>query len=157
MAVLPTPGSPIRTGLFFLRRDRISMTRSISFCRPIVGSSWPSAASWVRSQQKWSSAGVFDFFSLLWLAGCAPAPDGAGPEGMSLPSGRSVSPRGFFPRHLQDLADPIREVVPVHLTPDLLLTPPRSRARAAHTSRAPWATRDRPFGVPRAPPGAQAG
>src|SRR5437867_579050 len=28
IAVLPTPGSPIRTGLFFLRRDRISITRS---------------------------------------------------------------------------------------------------------------------------------
>ena len=44
MAVLPTPGSPISTGLFFFRRARISMTRSISLARPIVGSSWPSAA-----------------------------------------------------------------------------------------------------------------
>ena len=65
MAVLPTPGSPISTGLFFLRRARISMTRSISLSRPMVGSSWPSAASWVRSRQKWSSAGVLDFFSDL--------------------------------------------------------------------------------------------
>src|SRR2546428_689357 len=81
------------TGLFFLRRERISITRSISFWRPIVGSSWPSAASWVRSRQKWSSAGVLDFFSLLGLAGCAPVPDGAGPEGISLPSSRSVSAR----------------------------------------------------------------
>ncbi len=39
IAVLPTPGSPIRTGLFFLRRVSTSMTRSISFARPIVGSS----------------------------------------------------------------------------------------------------------------------
>jgi hypothetical protein len=60
-----------------LRRDRISITRSISFWRPIVGSSWPSAASCVRSRQKWSSAGVFDFFSLLGLVGCAPVPLGA--------------------------------------------------------------------------------
>ena len=52
IAVLPTPGSPIRTGLFFLRRERISITRSISFWRPIVGSSDPSAASCVRSRQK---------------------------------------------------------------------------------------------------------
>ncbi len=27
MAVLPTPGSPMRTGLFFVRRERICMTR----------------------------------------------------------------------------------------------------------------------------------
>ena len=30
MAVLPTPGSPISTGLFLVRRARIWMTRSIS-------------------------------------------------------------------------------------------------------------------------------
>ena len=42
IAVLPTPGSPISTGLFFLRRDSTSMTRSISFARPMVGSSLPS-------------------------------------------------------------------------------------------------------------------
>src|SRR5437870_8975847 len=93
IAVFPTPGSPMSAGLFFLRRERISITRSISFWRPIVGSSRPSAASWVRSRQKWSSAGVFDFFSLLALAGCAPEPDGAGPDGISLPSSRSVSAR----------------------------------------------------------------
>jgi hypothetical protein len=42
IAVLPTPGSPISTGLFFLRRDSTWMTRSISFSRPITGSSLPS-------------------------------------------------------------------------------------------------------------------
>ena len=31
MAVLPTPGSPISAGLFLVRRERIWMTRSISF------------------------------------------------------------------------------------------------------------------------------
>src|SRR2546429_9257007 len=31
--VLPTPGSPISTGLFFVRRDRICITRSISVGR----------------------------------------------------------------------------------------------------------------------------
>ena len=40
MAVLPTPGSPISTGLFFVRRDRTCMTRSISFSRPMTGSSF---------------------------------------------------------------------------------------------------------------------
>ena len=70
MAVLPTPGSPISTGLFFFRRVSTSITRSISFARPIVGSSWPSAASCVRSRQKWSRAGVLDFFSPFGADGC---------------------------------------------------------------------------------------
>jgi hypothetical protein len=40
IAVLPTPGSPMRTGLFFVRRERIWTTRSSSFERPMTGSSW---------------------------------------------------------------------------------------------------------------------
>ena len=40
-AVLPTPGSPTSTGLFLVRRDSTCMTRSISFSRPITGSSLP--------------------------------------------------------------------------------------------------------------------
>jgi len=44
MAVLPTPGSPISTGLFLVRRDSTCMTRSISFSRPITGSSFCSRA-----------------------------------------------------------------------------------------------------------------
>ncbi len=47
-AVLPTPGSPINTGLFFVRRERICITRSISGSRPITGSSLPSRAACVR-------------------------------------------------------------------------------------------------------------
>ena len=58
IAVLPTPGSPISTGLFFLRRDSTWMTRSISLSRPITGSSLPSRASCVRSRPNWLSAGV---------------------------------------------------------------------------------------------------
>ena len=53
--VFPTPGSPIRTGLFFVRRDKICMTRSISFSRPMTGSSLPSRADWVRFWPNWSS------------------------------------------------------------------------------------------------------
>jgi len=45
MAVLPTPGSPIRTGLFLVFLDRIWMTRLISVSRPMTGSSLPLAAS----------------------------------------------------------------------------------------------------------------
>ena len=69
------------------------MTRSISLARPIVGSSWPSAASWVRSRQKWSSAGVFDFFSDFGAAlGCPPLLP-AEACGISLPRSRRVSAR----------------------------------------------------------------
>ena len=41
MAVLPTPGSPMRTGLFLVRRERTWMTRRISSSRPMTGSSLP--------------------------------------------------------------------------------------------------------------------
>ena len=58
MALLPTPGSPMRMGLFFLRRFSICARRSISFSRPTTGSSSPSAAICVRSVPKLSSAGV---------------------------------------------------------------------------------------------------
>src|ERR1043165_8991771 len=54
-AVLPTPGSPIRTGLFLVLRERTCMTRSISFSRPITGSSLPSRAPCVRLRPNWSS------------------------------------------------------------------------------------------------------
>ena len=38
MAVLPTPGSPINTGLFLLLRDKILITLRISSSRPMTGS-----------------------------------------------------------------------------------------------------------------------
>ena len=38
MAVLPTPGSPINTGLFFVLLLKICIILSISFFRPITGS-----------------------------------------------------------------------------------------------------------------------
>ena len=41
IAVLPTPGSPISTGLFFVRRESTWITRRISSSRPITGSSLP--------------------------------------------------------------------------------------------------------------------
>ena len=63
MADLPTPGSPISTGLFFLRRLRICTTRSISFSRPTIGSSLSSMAALVMSLPNESSTGV----SLLFL------------------------------------------------------------------------------------------
>ncbi len=51
MAVLPTPGSPMTTGLFFVRRDNTCMTLRTSSSRPITGSSLPFLASSVRSRQ----------------------------------------------------------------------------------------------------------
>ena len=39
-AVLPTPGSPISTGLFFVFLERILITFLISESRPITGSSF---------------------------------------------------------------------------------------------------------------------
>ena len=45
IAVLPTPGSPISTGLFLVRRCRIWMQRRISSSRPITGSSLPGACA----------------------------------------------------------------------------------------------------------------
>ncbi len=55
IAVLPTPASPMRTGLFFVRRERIWIKRKISLSRPMTGSSLPSRASWVRSREYFSS------------------------------------------------------------------------------------------------------
>src|ERR671927_469667 len=62
IAVLPTPGSPISTGLFFVRRDRICITRSISVWRPTTGSSFPSEACFVRLRPNWSRS--FELFAL---------------------------------------------------------------------------------------------
>ena len=55
MAVLPTPGSPTRTGLFLVRRDNTCITRSVSRWRPITGSRPLSLASLVRLRPNWSS------------------------------------------------------------------------------------------------------
>ncbi len=62
IAVLPTPGSPINTGLFLVRRCRTWMVRRISSSRPITGSSLPCSARSVRLMVyffrawRWSSA-----------------------------------------------------------------------------------------------------
>ena len=57
-AVLPTPGSPMRIGLFFVRRDKICTTRSISFSLPMTGSSLPSRAIRLMSLPYLSRSGV---------------------------------------------------------------------------------------------------
>ena len=90
-AVLPTPGSPISTGLFFWRRERICITRSISVWRPTTGSSLPSVACLVRFRPNWSSS--FEFFV---FSPCPPelgCPDWRrpGPESMRMISLRIFS------------------------------------------------------------------
>ncbi len=56
IAVLPTPGSPMSTGLFLVRRESTWSTRRISWSRPMTGSSFPARASWVKSRVYFSSA-----------------------------------------------------------------------------------------------------
>ena len=49
IAVFPTPGSPIKTGLFFVFLERIWITLLISSSLPITGSIFPLATSKVKS------------------------------------------------------------------------------------------------------------
>ena len=65
IALLPTPGSPIKIGLFFFLRDKIWLTRSISFSRPTIGSNRPASAIFVKSLPKLSNTGVLDLESDL--------------------------------------------------------------------------------------------
>ncbi len=70
IAVLPTPGSPISTGLFLVRRCRIWIVRRISSSRPMTGSSFPSRARSVRSIVYFLSASRWP--SASWLSTPAP-------------------------------------------------------------------------------------
>ena len=90
-AVLPTPGSPSSTGLFFWRRERICMIRSISVSRPITGSSLPSSASLVRLRPNWSSS--FEDFLPSPCAAAAALPwrRPPGPESIRITSLRILS------------------------------------------------------------------
>ena len=56
IAVLPTPGSPISTGLFLVRRLSTCMARRISSSRPMIGSILPCSAASVRSRAYLPSA-----------------------------------------------------------------------------------------------------
>src|SRR5271154_5830462 len=71
MAVLPTPGSPISTGLFLVRRESTWITRRISSSRPITGSSLPSSAISVRARPNRSS-GLSSSSGAAGAAGAAP-------------------------------------------------------------------------------------
>ena len=59
--VLPTPAGPIKTGLFFLRLERISITLSICSSRPITGSNLLFLASSTKSTPIGFSLGCCGF------------------------------------------------------------------------------------------------
>ena len=94
MAVLPTPGSPMSTGLFLVRRDSTCITRSISRSRPMTGSSFFSRASWVRLRPNWSSTS--EPLGAASPLGPAPVPNGVelgGPEVVVMAGPCSVESR----------------------------------------------------------------
>ena len=93
IAVLPTPGSPMRTGLFLVRRLRTWMTRRISSSRPMTGSSLPCSASSVRSRPNFSSAWYLS--SADWsVTRCGPRTSAIALRSASLvaPAARRASP-----------------------------------------------------------------
>mmetsp|Transcript_19184 Transcript_19184/g.48771 ORF Transcript_19184/g.48771 Transcript_19184/m.48771 type:complete len:230 (-) Transcript_19184:205-894(-) len=71
MAVLPTPGSPSRMGLFLVRRARICVTRATSRSRPITGSMWPARTSAHRSLQYSSIILGPSFSAERFFLGCS--------------------------------------------------------------------------------------
>ena len=98
MAVLPTPGSPISTGLFLVRRASTWMTRRTSSSRPMTGSSLPRSASSVRSRPYFSSAWYLP--SGFWsVTRCAPRTDSTAGTTASrvMPRARSSSAAGARP------------------------------------------------------------
>ena len=96
-AVLPTPGSPIRQGLFLVRRERICTTRWISFSRPMMLSSWP-----FRALGGQIGAEVLDVLALLLVEallflldpGAAKAAVFPGAAAQHLVTGRVAAPPG---------------------------------------------------------------
>ena len=95
MAVLPTPGSPISTGLFLVRRCRTWMVRRISSSRPITGSSLPDSARSVRSMVYFSSAWrCSSAFSVCTLSPPRIFSIAASSRALSAPAARKAMPNG---------------------------------------------------------------
>ena len=136
MAVLPTPGSPISTGLFLVRRASTWMVRRISSSRPITGSSLPSRASAVMSRAYFFSASKLDLaFGLSTLrplrmsltafskaCGLAPAFPNARAAGVS-EAAIATSSRSCATYSSPALVAPLRRIEDAHeLRGDLRLT-----------------------------------
>ncbi len=85
-AVLPTPASPVRMGLFWRRRVRMSIIWRISASRPITGSILPSRARSVRLAVYWSSAGVLDRPAAGAAPSCAAPLAGPSPSATDWPA-----------------------------------------------------------------------
>ena len=66
IAVFPTPGSPIKHGLFLVLLDNISIILSTSFSLPIILSNFPSSAFSVISSPNWFNVVVCWLFDLLF-------------------------------------------------------------------------------------------
>ena len=94
IAVLPTPGSPISTGLFLVRRDSTWITRRISSSRPITGSSLPCSASAVRSRPNFSSACIVSS-GFGEVTRCGPRTSEIPFRSESRPGRRSLSPEAL--------------------------------------------------------------
>mmetsp|Transcript_18972 Transcript_18972/g.41121 ORF Transcript_18972/g.41121 Transcript_18972/m.41121 type:complete len:332 (+) Transcript_18972:307-1302(+) len=73
IAVFPTPGSPMRQGLFFLRRTSVRSAALTSSSRPWTGSSSPRMAISVRSVPTSLNVGVDDAPSPLPVTSCGPS------------------------------------------------------------------------------------
>ena len=99
-AVLPTPASPVRMGLFWRRRIRMSTICRISSSRPFTGSILPSRARAVRSAQNFFSASCLPIaagaIAPLSVPGSPPTP-AARPLPSCAPSAASaLSPHSFW-------------------------------------------------------------
>ncbi len=94
-AVLPTPASPTRMGLFWRRRMRMSTTWRISSSRPTMGSSLPLRACSVRSVVKRLSASCLPIAAgaMASLASPGAAPLSAAPCAASGDCASSVAKR----------------------------------------------------------------
>ncbi len=97
IAVLPTPASPTKSGLFLRRRQSTRMVRSSSSSRPISGSMLPSAARSSRLIVKSARAGP-----------CRLGRIGALPRRSRLSSGSARSRRTSVGS--RDLRDAVRDV-----------------------------------------------
>ena len=106
IAVLPTPGSPISTGLFLVRRESTWITRRISSSRPITGSSLFCRASAVRSRPNFSSASAissaFGEVTRLepWVSSTARASESRSGRMSATPLAGSASARSRWPTEM---------------------------------------------------------
>ena len=106
MAVLPVPAGPTSSGFRLTRRQRVSMTRSISSRGRGLSGNSPRAAAAVRSRPNWSSAGVG--FRTRGDAGAPGAPGCADFSPLVPPPRGPDLLNGCWPRSMTGLTAAIR-------------------------------------------------